>query len=198
LKRHSIAAIALLLNLIFTDPASARSETFEIDPSHSAIGFAVKHMVISTVHGKFSSFSGEIVLNEEEDLTRSSVVIAIQASSIDTGLLKRDYDLRGPSFFDVTKFPQITFSSSRIEKSGDHHFLIGPLTMHGVTKEVKFPFSYNGKVTDTTGCTRLGAEASLVINRQDWGISYNKILDSGSLVAANDVYIQLDIEAKKK
>jgi polyisoprenoid-binding protein YceI len=196
LRFARFAFAALAVSSLYVPPAIPAT-TYEIDPHHSTIEFAVKHMLINTVRGKFKEFTGVIQL-DETDLTKSSVNVTIQAAAIDTGFPRRDDDLRGPSFLDVAKFPKITFVSSRVEKHAENYFLVGSLTMHGVAREVKMPFTYNGKATDQAGITRIGMEGSIVINRQDWGISYNKVLDNGGLVAANEVQIQLDIEAKKK
>lgn len=190
-------ASAVLVASALCAPPALLATTYEIDPNHSTVSFAVKHMLINTVRGKFREFTGVIQL-EESDLTKSSVNVKIQTATIDTGFPRRDDDLRGPGFLEVAKFPEITFVSSRVEKQGENYVLVGALAMHGVAKEVKIPFTYNGKATDQVGVTRIGMEGSLVINRQDWGISYNKVLDNGGLVAANEVQIQLDIEAKKK
>jgi polyisoprenoid-binding protein YceI len=178
-------------------PQQAALENFAIDPGHSTVAFAVKHMVITTVRGRFTQFSGEIKL-DETDLAKSSARIVIQSASIESGLPKRDDDLRSADFLDVAKFPQITFTTDRIEKSGDAYYLVGPLTMRGVSKEVRIPFTLNGKAKDASGHVRLGASGSLQIDRRQWGISYSKVLDNGGLIAANEVQIQLDIEAKKK
>jgi polyisoprenoid-binding protein YceI len=178
-------------------PQQAAPEIFVIDPGHSTIAFAVKHMVISTVRGKFKQFSGEVAL-DEADLTRSSVQVSIQAASLDSGFPKRDDDLRSPDFLDVAQFPQITFATDHIEKSGDAYYLVGPLTMHGVSKELRIPFTFNGTARDATGQLRLGASGSLQIDRRQWGISYSKVLDNGGLIAGNEVQIELDVEAKKK
>lgn len=191
-----LACIALMLGVPLRH-AAPPADSYEIDPNHSSVTFAVKHMLINTVRGKFKEFSGAIQM-DEADLTKSTVNVTIHAATIDTGFPRRDDDLKGPDFLDVTKFPEITFASTRVEKQEGGYVLVGLLTMHGVAKELKIPFSYNGKVVDPTGRTRVGMEASLGINRRDWGITYNKVLDSGGLVVANEVQIQLDIEAKKK
>jgi polyisoprenoid-binding protein YceI len=190
-------ALAGLLICCVSPQRAFTQESFEIDPNHSTIAFAVKHMLINTVRGRFREFAGVIRI-EGSNLSKSAVNVAIRVATIDTGFQKRDDDLRGADFLDVEKFPEIAFASSRVEKQPDGFALIGNLTMHGVTKEVKIPFSYNGRVTDATGHERIGVTASLVINRRDWGISYNKVLDNGGLIAANEVQIQLDIEAKKR
>ena len=190
-------ASAVLLVGAFCVCSAFPATSYEIDPNHSSISFAVKHMLINTVRGRFKEFAGQIQL-EEDDLTKSSVDVTIQAETIDTGFPRRDDDLRGPGFLEVTKFPKITFVSSRVEKQSQNYVLVGILTMHGVPKEVDIPFTYNGKMVDSAGRVRIGMEGSLAINRRDWGITYSKMLDSGGLVAANEVQIQLDIEAKKR
>jgi polyisoprenoid-binding protein YceI len=190
-------ALVVLGACAFVAGPALAATTYEIDANHSTVGFAVKHMLINTVRGKFREFTGVIQM-DEGNLTKSSVDVTIQAGTIDTGFPKRDDDLRGPDFLDVTKFKELRFVSNRIEQQGQNFVLVGNLTMHGVTKEVKIPFTYNGKTVDQSGRTRIGLEGALVINRRDWGISYSKVLDNGGLVAANEVQIQLDIEAKKK
>jgi polyisoprenoid-binding protein YceI len=203
---YSLRKVALTLSRLgfaifvisaFCVSSALPAATYEVDPNHSNVGFAVKHMLINTVRGKFKEFTGVIQM-DEDDLTKSSVNVKIQAGTIDTGFARRDADLRGPDFLDIAKFPEITFVSTRIEKQGQNYVLVGNLTMHGIDKEVKIPFTYNGKTVDQTGRTRIGMEGTLMINRRDWGISYNKILDNGGLVAGNEVQIQLDVEAKKK
>jgi polyisoprenoid-binding protein YceI len=195
-KRVKLASAVLLVGA-FCVRSAFPATSYEIDPNHSSISFAVKHMLINTVRGRFKEFAGQIQL-EEDDLTKSSVDVTIQAETIDTGFPRRDDDLRGPGFLEVTKFPKITFVSSRVEKQSQNYVLVGILTMHGVPKEVDIPFTYNGKMVDSAGRVRIGMEGSLAINRRDWGITYSKMLDSGGLVAANEVQIQLDIEAKKR
>jgi polyisoprenoid-binding protein YceI len=154
-------------------------------------------MVISTVRGKFTDYSGTIVLNET-DLTKSSANIVIKTTSVNTEVAPRDNDLRGPNFLDVAKYPELIFTSHRIEKRGDDFLLIGDLSMHGVTREVSIPFKYNGKIKDLAGNTRIAVEGGLTIDRRDWGITYSKVLDNGGLVAGNEVKIGLDVEAVKK
>jgi polyisoprenoid-binding protein YceI len=172
-------------------------DVYRIDPNQSTIGFSVRHMIINTVHRKFTDYSGTIVLNES-DLTKSSANLKIITASIDTEVAARDDDLRSPNFLDVAKYPQIVFTSRRVEKNVNGYVLVGELAMHGVSKEVAIPFKYNGKVKDLLGNTRVGFEGGLTINRQEWGITYSKVLDSGGLVAGNEVKIDLDIEVVKK
>ena len=187
-----IAFLSLICN------AHVRAQdVYRIDPSQSTIGFSVRHMLINTVHGKFTDYSGTIVLNES-DLTKSSANLKIITASINTEVTARDNDLRSPNFLGVAKYPEIIFTSRRVDKNVSGYVLVGELAMHGVSKEVAIPFKYNGKVKDLLGNTRIGFEGGLTINRQEWRIAYSKVLDSGGLVAGNEVKIELDIEAVKK
>jgi polyisoprenoid-binding protein YceI len=172
------------------------ADRYEIDPAHTNIGFAVRHLVISKVKGNFKEFSGTI-LYDEEDITRSSVDVTIKAASINTEHHKRDKHLRSPDFLDVARFPSLSFKSKRIEKRADGYVAVGTLTIHGVSKEVALPFALIGKVKDPWGNTRLGAEARMTINRHDFGVSWSKTMDNGGLVVGNEVEIDITIEAIK-
>lgn len=172
-------------------------DAYAIDPNQSTIAFSVRHMVISTVYGKFTDYSGSIVLNES-DLTKSSVNVTIKTGSVTTELTPRDNDLRSEHFLDTTKYPTMSFVSHSIQKAGDKYVMSGDLSLHGVTREVAIPFNYNGKVKDLQGNARIAVEGALTIDRRDWGITYSKMLDDGGLVAGDDVKINLDIEAVKK
>lgn len=194
--RARVFGLALLTGLLIVGAALA-ADTYKIDPVHSYVGFSVRHMVISDVKGKFTDFEGTIVY-DEEDITRSSVEVTIKAASINTGNDRRDEDLRSENFFEVEKYPLITFKSKKIEKRGDDYVMVGDLTMHGVTKEVAFPFKILGKVADPWGNTRIGAEASLTLDRRDFGIVYDRALEGGGLVVGNEVKIDLNIEAVKQ
>jgi polyisoprenoid-binding protein YceI len=187
---------ALLVLLAFAGTALS-ADTYKIDTVHSYVGFSVRHMVLANVKGEFTDFSGTIVY-DEADITKSSVEVTIKAASINTGNEKRDADLRSENFFEVEKYPLITFKSKRIEKKGDGYVMVGDLTMHGVTREVSFPFKFLGKIKDPWGNTRIGAEASLVIDRRDFGLKYDKRLDAGGLVVGNEVKIELNVEAVKQ
>jgi polyisoprenoid-binding protein YceI len=151
-------------------------------------------MVLTTVHGKFTDFSGILEL-EDNDLSKSSVSVRINAASITTENAARDKDLRSANFLDIEKYPEITFVSHRIVKQDDGYLLVGDLNMHGVSKELSIPFTFNGRVKDLAGKMRVGFEGHVTINRKDWGINYGKFADNGGLVAANEVTIELDIEA---
>ncbi|MDQ7053998.1 MAG: YceI family protein [candidate division KSB1 bacterium] len=192
--KKSLTVVILGLLLVGT---ALSADRYQIDPVHSSIAFSVRHMVINKVKGNFKEFTGTI-LYDEKDISKSSVSVTIQAASIDTDNSKRDDHLRSADFFDVQKYPTITFKSKRIVKEGDGYVAIGDLTMHGVTREVRIPFQILGKVVDPWGNTRIGVEASLILNRHDFGISWSKTLDNGGLVVGNEVMIELNIEAIKQ
>jgi polyisoprenoid-binding protein YceI len=192
-KQMSRTVILLAVSLIFPR-ASFCGENYRIEPGQSAVNFSVKHMVLTTVHGKFTDFSGILEL-EDNNLSKSSVSVRINASSITTENAARDKDLRSANFLDTEKYPEITFVSHRVVKQNDGYLLVGDLNMHGLSREVSIPFTFNGRVKDLAGKMRVGFEGHVTINRKDWGINYSKLADNGGLVAANEVTIELDIEA---
>jgi polyisoprenoid-binding protein YceI len=193
-EKQMIRTVMLLAASLMFPCASYCGESYRIEPGQSALNFSVRHMVLSTVRGKFTDFSGTLDL-EENDLIKSSVSVRINAASITTENAVRDKDLRSANFLDIEKYPEITFISHRVVKQNDGYLLLGDLNMHGVSKEVSIPFTYNGKVKDLAGKMRVGFEGHVTINRKDWGINYSKLADNGGLVAANEVTIELDIEA---
>lgn len=172
---------------------------YEADKVHSSVSFTIRHMVVSKVRGHFNDFTVDLK-EDEEDITRSSVTAVIKTASIDTGNEKRDNHLRSADFFDVEKFPEIVFKSQAVKKKGDKYELWGTLTMHGVTKNMIIPFEILGKMTDRGGNTRLGIEAHLTLDRKDYGLKWNKTLDTGGLAVGNEVTIEILLEmfAKKK
>jgi len=176
---------------------AAGADTFAIDPVHSMVGFSVRHMLISHVSGDFQEFSGTIVY-DEKDPSKSSVDVRIKAASIDTRNHDRDEHLRSSSFFDAAKFPEITFASTRIEKTENDYIAHGQLTIRGLSKEVALPFKITGTVKDPWGKMRLGAQAGLTINRQDFGVSWNQVLDGGGVELGDEVKIDLAVEAVKQ
>jgi polyisoprenoid-binding protein YceI len=195
LKKGLAIAVSLFAVGLMTGTSWA-ADTYTIDRAHSSIQFIVRHLVVTKVKGEFNEFAGTI-LYDDKDITKSSVEVTIKATSIDTKEPKRDDHLRSPDFFEVAKFPEIIFKSKRIEKAGDGYAAIGDLTMHGVTKEIKIPFTIAGVITDPWGNTRLGLSAETELNRQDYGVSWSKKLDNGGLVAGDDVQIELEVEAVK-
>lgn len=172
---------------------SRGAETYTIDPVHSSMGFAVTHMMVSSVQGKFKEFNGAIQL-DEKNIENSSVEVTIKTASISTDNEKRDGHLRSPDFFDVEKHPEITFRSSKVEKKDDGYVATGQLTIRGVTKEVQLPFKLRGPVKIGDG-KRIGVKAGLNLNRQDYGVSWSKSLDGGGLVVSDEVEIDLNVEA---
>lgn len=192
---YLITSIAALF--VIGSPIAAQPIEYEIDPAHSSVEFSVRHLGVSNVKGKFTKFSGTIWYNES-DVTQSSVTVTMDASSIDTAEPKRDEHLRSADFFDVAKFPDIRFRSVGITSLGDKYVVKGYLTMHGTTKEVAIEATLVGKVQDPWGNERIGVEGRTTLNRQDFGINYNKVLDNGALIIGNDVKVELNIEAIRK
>lgn len=190
--------IALLSLLLASLPALAQTSTWNIDPNHSTAQFTVRHMGLSNVTGTFNKVSGTGQF-DDKDLTKSSVNAVIDVASVDTRVEMRDNDLRSDHFFDVAKFPTMEFKSKRIEKQGDDYKMIGDLTMHGVTKEVTLTVEQpSSVVTDQRGNLRRGFSANTVINRKDWGLTWNNMLQSGEAVVSDKVKIQLDMEFVQK
>lgn len=162
---------------------------YTIDKAHSSVGFKVKHMMISNVKGKFGVFSGNIVYNEKaKNLTKLDGKVDVE--SIDTDNEKRDAHLKSADFFDVKKYPNITFTLIKV--SGDYAY--GKLTMHGVTKDVKLDFENNGVIKDPYGNQRLGIALEGKINRADFDLKYNSTLEAGGVLIGEDVEIDIDIE----
>lgn len=190
------ALLTLILATVFFINFGFAADKYQIDPVHSTIGFSVKHLVISNVKGNFTDFSGVIYL-DDKDVKNSRVEVTIKAASINTRNEKRDTHLKSPDFLDVEKYPEITFKSKKIEMTDNGYLIVGDLTIKGTTKEVSFPFTYFGPINDPWGNQRIGVQASLTINRQDFGVSWNKTLDNGGLVVGNDVNIEINIEAVK-
>lgn len=189
-----VVGLRLLAVLAVCGSAWAADE-YKIDPVHSRVGFAVKHMVVNTVHGRFTDYSGTILF-DDKDPSKSSVTVTIKTASINTDVAPRDNDLRSANFLDAEKFPEISFKSKSVEKTGNGFVAHGTLTMHGVAKDVDLPFTVNG-VVDTGRGKLLGAEAGLTINRQDYGVAWSKSLAGGELIVANDVKIEINVEARQ-
>jgi polyisoprenoid-binding protein YceI len=191
--KHLFTILAVFLSLCFAGVALG-TDTYTVDRSHTTVGFTVRHLLINKVRGKFNDFSGTIVY-DENDITKSSMQGTIHATSIDTDHEKRDKHLRSPDFFDVVNHPEITFKSKRVVKANHSLVLVGDLTMRGTTKEVQIPFEITGKIKDPWGNTVIGFEATLSLDRQDFGIAYSRTMDSGGLVVGNQVHIELVGEA---
>jgi polyisoprenoid-binding protein YceI len=195
---RSTVTSALAGLLVLGASASALASDWDIDSGHSRVGFAVKHMMVSTVHGTFGKYTGTVTL-EEADLAKSKAHLEIDASSITTGNDKRDEHLKSPDFFDVAHFPKLVFDATRVEKVGaDGLNLTGNLTIKNVTKPVVLAVSgLSGEVKDPWGMTRRGATAQAKISRKDFGLTWNKGLETGGVVVGDEVTIELEVELVK-
>lgn len=196
MKKKFALVTTLIFGLIL--PAMATAATWNIDPDHSSIGFKVKHLMISNVRGSFDKHTGTIELNEK-DITKSKVEVSIETASINTNVQKRDDHLRSADFFDVAKFPVMKFVSKKVAESGkDKLKVTGDLTLHGVTREVVL--NVDGPTMeskDPWGNIRKGATATTTINRKDFGLTWNKALETGGVVVGDEVNILLEIEMIK-
>jgi polyisoprenoid-binding protein YceI len=192
MKPYTILTTALAAAWL-TSSASA-ADTYKIDPMHSSIGFAITHLVINKVKGKFTEFTGTIVLDNNAIQEAKGTV---QTKSIDTGIAQRDNHLRSPDFFDATKFPTITFESKRVEKKAGQTVLVGDFTMHGVTKELSLAVELKGPIKDPMGKSRIGLEGKTKLNRRDYGLTYSKAMETGGLVVGDEVEIEVNAEAAK-
>lgn len=168
-------SFVLLAIILASAPARGAATKYDIDSAHSNVGFSIPILGgLSKVRGKFSDFAVTIVY-DDADVTKSTVNAVIKAASIDTGIERRDTHLRTPDFFDVEKFPEITFQSKRVEKQGKQLVAHGTFTMHGVSKEIALPFTINGVNKDPkTGKTTLGVTATVRLNRRDYGIAFSR------------------------
>ncbi len=170
---------------------------YKVDPAHSIVGFAIRHLEINWVEGRFKDFTGTIRY-DDADITKSAVEFTAKVESIDTGVEPRDKHLRTADFFEVEKYPEMTFKSTRVERKGKQGGVLhGDFTLKGVTKQVSLPFTITGAVKDPWGNTRFGVNARTVINRRDFGITWGKPLDGGGLDIGNEVTINLQLEALK-
>jgi len=190
--RQKVQALFMFAALLITSTAFA-APTYTIDPAHTSFAFSVKHMMISNVPGEFDKFSGTIAY-DAADLANSSANISIDVGSINTRIDKRDAHLKSPDFFDAAKFPNITFVSTKFTANT----ITGNLTMKGVTKEVTIPVEISGPVKTMMGGQAIGITGSVTINRQDYGINWNKVLDQGGVAVSDNVLITISIEADQK
>jgi polyisoprenoid-binding protein YceI len=170
--------------------------TWQLDPSHSNLAFGVKHMMVSTVRGRFRTFEVDADI-DEANLERSKATVRIDASSIDTGDPTRDADLRGANFFDVEHHPYITFVSKNVELRGNDVRVTGDLTIRGVTREVELRGEVSGLLTDPWGGTRLAVSLEGAIDRRDWGLDFNVPLGGAGVLVGNAVKLNVDVELKK-
>jgi polyisoprenoid-binding protein YceI len=194
--RHSLA-LALTTTLLAA-PTAAFASTWELDASHSEIGFSVRHMMVSNTKGRFSTAKGTLTV-DDKDVTKSSITVEIDAASIDTRETKRDDHLKSPDFFDVAKFPKLTFKSKSVSKDGEGLKIEGDLTIKGVTKPVTLKATaLSAPAKSTFGMTVRGVSASTKINRKDFGLGWNKALEAGGVVVGEEVTITIEAEFVQK
>ena len=185
----------LAASLALAAPVQA-AETYQFDKAHTTVGFQVRH-IYTNVSGKFTDFTGTIQVDRAKPES-STVDFTIQATSIDTSEPRRDQHLRSADFFDVANNPTITFKSTSIKANGKDSWLVtGDFTMHGVTKSVVLPVTLLGEGKDPMGNEKMGLETVLTINRKDYGLTWNKALETGGVLVGEEVKVQIAIEANK-
>jgi len=192
--------IALMIGLfVLAVPVLTDAVTWEMDPAHSSFQFKIRHLTVSNVKGDFSKSRGVVVI-DDKDITQLRVEVTIDAGSVNTGHAQRDEHLRGPDFFEVAKHPTITFVSRKVIKAdGDRLKVTGDLTIHGVTREITVDVEGpTAEVKDPWGNFRRGATATAKINRKDFGLTWDKVLDSGGLVVGDEVNIYVEVELVRK
>jgi polyisoprenoid-binding protein YceI len=196
MKRFIIPMIALFVLAI---PVLTYAATWQMDPDHSSFQFKIRHLTVSNVKGDFSKSRG-VVVTDDQNITNLKVEVFIDAASINTGHAQRDEHLRGPDFFEVTKYPTITFVSKKVIKTEPNRLkVVGDLTIHGVTREITVDVEGpTPEVKDPWGNFRRGATATTKINRRDFGLTWNKVLDSGGLVVGDEVNIYVEVELVRK
>ena len=193
ITRRIVAAFALAT---LTALPAVAATTWTVDKAHSNVDFSVRHLM-ANVRGHFADYDGVIVM--DADPAKSSVEFTIQSKSIDTANEQRDTHLRSADFFEVEKYPAITFKSTAVKKTGDNAYEVtGPLTMRGVTKVVTLPVTFLGEAKDPWGNLKGGFSLSTVLNRKDFGINWNKALDQGGFILGDEVKVEINLEVGVK
>ena len=189
----------ILFMLFFTLPILSHAATWQIDPDHSSFQFKVRHLMVSNVKGDFTKSKGVVTI-DDKDVSNLKIELTIDTASVSTDHAKRDEHLRGPDFFDAAKYPTITFVSKKVIKDGpDRLEVIGDLTIHGMTREVTVDVEGpTPEVKDPWGGFRRGATATTKINRKDFGLTWNRALETGGVVVGDDVNIYIEVELVKK
>lgn len=199
-KRNiSRIVVAAVLGAMLSLPVVAAPSTWQIDSQHASAQFAVKHLMISTVRGAFHGVTGTINW-DDTDITKSTIDVTIDTTTVDTREPKRDAHLKSPDFFDVAKFPTMTFKSKRVEQAGAGKLKVtGDLTIRGVTKEVVLDVDGpTAAIKDPWGNTRVALNATTAVNRQDFGVKWNANMDGGGVVVGDNVNVTIDAELVKK
>lgn len=197
--KHRNLAILTIASLTLATGAFAQTSHWDIDPAHSVVEFSVRHMMVSNVRGEFTKLTGSLE-GKGNDVTTAKISVTIDATSVSTREPKRDAHLSSPDFFDVAKYPALTFVSKNVEKAGEGKLKVtGDLTIHGITKEVVLDVEGpTPEMKDPWGGIRVGAHATTAINRKDFGLLWNKTLEAGGVLVGDEVAITIDVELVKK
>jgi polyisoprenoid-binding protein YceI len=197
MRVRSILLPLLVAALALATPVARAADTYDIDPAHSHMTFAIRHL-ISRVVGSFGEFGGAIEL-DTADPAKSSVRLNIKAASINTANAQRDTHLKSKDFFDVANYPEMTFMSTKIVKvAGETYQVTGRFSMHGITKEITIPVEFLGTAKDPWGGDRAAFSTAFTLNRKEYGIEWNKILDAGGTLLGDEVSVNIDFEAVKQ
>ena len=183
-----------LIGSVLLLPQANAADHYTIDPAHTRVGFAARHFGINTVKGRFKEFTGKLVMDGD---AQKDATATIKVQSIDTVVEQRDNHLRTPDFFDAKTYPTITFKTKRIEPTVDGVVMIADFTMRGVTKELRLPVTLSKPIKDPWGNTRVGLETKTKLNRKDYGIKYNDLLESGVAAVGDEIEIEINAEAIK-
>ncbi len=199
MHRFLLAALFVLPLIAFSLPATARAETYTIDGAHTAVNFKVKHMMVSWTRGQFGDAAGTVQYDPDSP-ERTVVDVTIDISSVDTGNTKRDEHLRSADFFDAATHPEARFTSKRVVRSdGGDLELIGDLTLRGTTREVVLKVDEpSAPVMHPMGGTVVGFHATAVIDREDFGLTWNMALETGGLMVGKEVHLEIDAEIMRK
>lgn len=184
------------MTAVQTAPTGAKT-VWNLDPAHTLVEFSAKHLMISTVKGRIAVVDGAITL-DEADPTNSSVEVTLDAKTLDTRIEQRDQHLRSGDFLDVEKFSAIKFKSTEIQGDEKNFKLTGDLTIRDVTRPITLDVTYEGRTKDPWGGERVGFSATGKLDRRDYGLTWNVLLESGGLTVSNDIRIQLEVEAVKQ
>jgi len=184
------------MSAVQTAPETGSKTTWKLDPAHTLVEFSAKHLMITTVKGRITDLEGTISA-DENDPENSSVEVALKAASIDTRTEQRDNHLRSADFLDVENFPAITFKSTAIEGNKHEFKLIGDLTIRGVTKPITLDVTYEGQTKDPWGGERIGFSANGKLDRRDFGLTWNVLLETGGITVGNEIKINIEVEAVK-
>ena len=199
MKTNRLSLVLVVLAITLAVPIAASADTWNIDPVHSTVEFTVRHMTISSVRGQFDKVAGTITA-KDKDPSSVSIEATIDTASIDTRSSDRDADLKSANFLDVAKYPTMTFKSKKIEAAGPGKWkVIGDLTLHGVTREVTLDVEGpRGPIKDPWGNTRAGAFATTTVSRKAFGLTWNKMIETGGAVVGDAVAVTINVEAVKQ